>query len=194
MRHVPIVLSLSLSLIVPAASASAQPRVIDRSSPTSEEDPIPLTLAIGGGSGQILFQVVTAGIDGRLFEVRVPLACDAGALRLEIRDVDAVGMPGPTVVSAQTFDARRFPGPVTDEYRALAVRPPLALRAGDRFTIALSNAAGSCGVWQGPTGDPYAGGNGWFFAAPNTTIAPLGLGTGREDLPFETVMRPVRRP
>jgi hypothetical protein len=64
------------------------------------------------------------------------------------------------------------------------------MAAGDRFTIALSNASGSCGVWPGPVGDPYPGGNGWFFAAPNATIAPLGTGTGREDLPFETVVHP----
>ncbi len=192
MRLIPI--ALSVCLLLPAATASAQWRVIDQSSPTSDEDPIPLTHAIGGGSGQILYQVVTAGLDGRLLEVRVPVACSSGVLRLEIRDVDAAGLPGPNVVYARNFAARRFPGPVTDTYQALPVRPRLRLRAGDRFTIALSsNESGSCGVWPGPVGDPYAGGNGWFFSAPNTSIEPLGLGTGREDLPFETVMRPRRR-
>lgn len=183
-----IVVLFGSAALFPAA-LGAQPRVIDQSAPT-EAAPISFTYAIGGPSGQILYQVVTTGVTGQLREVRVPLACADGRLRVEIRDVDAGGMPGATVLRAREFDSRRFPGPVTDEFATLAVRPPLALAAGDRFTIALSNDGGSCGVWPGPMRDSYPGGNGWFLAAPNTGIERLGLGDGRDDLPFETVVHP----
>lgn len=180
------------SLFAPAVGAQAQPRVIDQSAPPADVTDAPFTWAIGGGSSQILYQMVTAGIDGRLMEVRVPLACATGTLRLEIRDVDAAGLPGGSVLRARAFPATRFPGPVTDEYRVLAVRPPLPLNAGDRFAITLSNETGACGVWPSPTGDTYPGGQGYALAAPNVVLVPLGLGTGREDLPFETVVHPRR--
>ncbi|MCC7241252.1 MAG: hypothetical protein IT180_04960 [Acidobacteria bacterium] len=185
---------LALFLTLPATAALAQFRVVDQSSPAAATDDVPFTWAIGGGSGQVLFQTVTAGIRGWLREIRVPLACADGVLRIEIRDVDpATGEPGTTVRRARNFAARRFDGPVTDEFQVLGVFPPLRMTPGDQFAFVLSNATGSCGVWPGPVGDPYAGGGGWFFAAPNTTIAPLGLGTGREDLPFETVVLRPRR-
>jgi hypothetical protein len=182
------------TVVLSAVPASAQPRVIDQSSPASPA-PIPFTWAIGGGpTGQILYQTVTAEETGHLMEVRVPLACAGGDLRVQILDVDpATGQPGTTILRERVFSGARFPGPVTDEFQALPVRPPLPVAAGDRFTISLFNLSSTCGAWPGPVGDAYPGGSGWFFSLPNTQIAPLGLGSGREDLPFETIVQRTGR-
>ena len=48
-----------------------------------------------------------------------------------------------------------------------------------------------CSLEQGPVGDPYAFGDGWFIALPNPVDVwlPISLGSGRFDLPFETFVR-----
>ena len=163
---------------------------IDQFSPAAKP-PVPSTLAIGGGTEQVVSQTVTAGRSGRLRELRVPLACTDGILVVEIRDVNAAGQPGTMVLTSKRFAASALPGPVTNDYRDLFMldaSPRLRLAAGQRFAISFANPTGSCGVWPGPEGDPYPAGQGW--ADPNDTpIVPISLGTGRDDIPFVTVLQ-----
>ena len=183
------ILQLAGGVFVLATVLTAQgpPFVVDQSAPT-DPGPIPFTHAVGGPSEQVLSQTVTAGVDGRLREVRVPMGCGSGEVVLEIRDVNAEGQPGPTLYRSLSFDAGDFPVPVTDEFRSMRITGrPVRFAPGDMFAISLSNPTGSCGVWPGPVGDPYTGGTGW--ADPNDgPMVPLSLGTGRDDLPFQTVM------
>lgn len=66
---------------------------------------------------------------------------------------------------------------------------PVHLKAGDRFAIVLS-AAGDCGVFQGPTGNPYPGGDAFYDARPNRPGIWLLLSGGRADLAFQTLVLP----
>jgi hypothetical protein len=180
-------LTAAAGVITTSAVGIAAVRMIDQSSPP-DAAPIPFTHAVGGPADQVISQTVTAGVDGRLWEVRVPIGCDSGALILEIRDL-SVDLPGPTVLYQREYRIRDFPTPVTDDFRTLRILgPPVRLSAGDTYTISLSNPTGSCGIWPGPVGDPYPAGAGW--ADPNDgPIVPISLGTGRDDIPFVTVMQ-----
>jgi hypothetical protein len=166
------------------------PRVAtDQSSPAAVA-PIPFTHAVGGASEQVVSQTVTVGVTGRLISVQVPIACAGGRLTLEIRDVNAAGQPGDTVLRNITYPVG-VPGggDVTADLRTLRISgPPLNFSAGDRFAISLSNRTGSCGVWPGPIGNPYAGGSGWADANDGPVVE-LSLGNGRDDMPFATVVR-----
>jgi hypothetical protein len=145
-------------------------------------------LAIGGESDQRLAQTVTAGIDGRLTALMLPIACESGRLVVEIRDVIG-GEPGPTVLSRGTFPATRIPnlGPT---FQMVPIRGSVNLTAGDQFAIVLDNPSGSCGIFRGPVGDSYPGGQGLFEALPNPPgWIPFSETEDRLDLPFITVVR-----
>ncbi|HSC27095.1 MAG TPA: hypothetical protein VLD67_07465, partial [Vicinamibacterales bacterium] len=130
------------------------------------------------------------GVAGRLRAVEVPIGgCAGGTILLEIRDVNADGTPGPTVLSSETFAGIDFAAPVTEAFRRLRIRGMTArFGVGDTFAISLSNIGGSCGIWRGPTGDPYSGGTGWADANDGP-IVPLSLGTDRDDMPFRTFVQ-----
>lgn len=183
-----ILLSTVLSISVFGLTAMAATLVLDQLSPTAPA-PAPFTWAVGGPVDQVLSQTVTAGVDGRLWSVRVPIGCESGELVLEIRDVDALGQPGATVRFSRSYDASDYATPVTEAYRSFRIiGRPVRLAAGDTYAIVLSNPTGSCGVWPGLEGDPYPGGNGWADANDGP-IVPVSLGTGRDDLPFHAVMQ-----
>jgi hypothetical protein len=183
----------TLLLAATAAAAStavgmAAALVVDQSAPAAPP-PIVGTWAVGGPSEQVLSQTVTAGVDGRLREVRIPIGCGSGEVLLEVRNVNPAGQPGGTVLYSRTYRLALFETIVSDAFTSLPLHgPPLRFSAGDTFAISLSNPTGSCGVWPGPIGNPYAGGTGW--ADPNDgSIVPLSLGTGQDDLPFVTIMQ-----
>ena len=147
--------------------------------------------AIGGFYQQKMAQVVTQGVTGSLTEVRFPVACGTGDLVVEIQGVEA-DRPNGVVLTSQTIPGAMlptfFPSPPT--LRALALSTPVSLSAGDRFAVVLTSA-GDCGIFQGPIGDSYAGGNAFFDSRPN----PVGLWVcicdfagDRFDLPFQTVV------
>jgi hypothetical protein len=174
----------SASIAVGVAAAL----VVDQSAPTAPL-PVGFTWAVGGLSEQVLSQSVTAGIDGRLREVRIPIGCASGEVVMEIRDVNAAGEPGGTVLYSESYRLALFDPIVTDEFTSLRVLgPPVRFTAGDRFAILLSNPTGSCGVWPGPVGDPYAGGKGWSDANDGPLVPLLGS-RGTDDLPFITIMQ-----
>ena len=173
---------LSSGVLVAQASL-----VLDQSSP-AQSPPAAFTIAVGGPVSQVVSQTVTAGVSGRLRAVEVPIGCDSGELILEIRDVDGAGQPGPTLYFNDSYDIAAFPVVVTDEFRRIRLRGmPVTFAAGERFAISLSNPTGSCGLWPGPAGDPYAGGTGWADASDGP-IVPLSL-SGTDDIPFRTFVQ-----
>jgi hypothetical protein len=160
--------------------------VVDQSAPAADP-PIPFTWAVGGG--QVLSQTVTAGVAGRLWEVRVPIGCAGGDVLLQIRDVTPAGLPGPTVLYSRTFSGEDFPEVVTSEFRSFRlIGRPVRFAAGDRLTISLANETSTCGVWPGPLGSSYAGGGGWAEGDDGSVVS-LSVGTDREDLPFMTIVQ-----
>jgi hypothetical protein len=159
--------------------------VLDQQSP-AEVPPAPVSFAVGGPREQVVSQTVTVGIAGALRAIEVPIGCTDGEVLLEIRDVDGLGQPGINVLTSESFPASDFPVAVTDSFQRLRLRGmPVRFSPGETFAISLSNSTGSCGIWPGPEGNPYAGGTGWA----DSNDGPIGpLGT-REDLPFRTFVR-----
>ena len=149
--------------------------------------------AIGGVSQQKLAQVVTAGISGVLTEVRFPVACASGNLVIEVQGVRG-GIPNGVVLTSQTIPGSSlpsfFPDPGVVSFRSLVFSTPVYFSAGSQFAIVLSSP-GSCGVFRGPIGDSYPGGNAFFDSRPN----PVGIWVcicdflgARFDLPFQTLV------
>ena len=150
-------------------------------------------LAIGGSSQQKLAQVVTAGMSGVLTEVRFPVACASGNLVIEIQGVTG-GQPNGVVLASQTIPGASLPpfspAPGGVSFRSLVFSAPASVSGGSQFAIVLSST-GECGLFQGPTGDPYPGGNAFFDSRPN----PIGVWIcncdsvgARFDFPFQTLV------
>jgi hypothetical protein len=143
------------------------------------------TLAIGGGSEQMLAQTFTVVREGTLTGVALPLGCASGTLEIEIRAL--VGEePGTDVLAAQSFPAADFVTPVT-VFKVFAL-PGTAVAAGDRLTLVLRNPSGSCGVTRGADGDLYPDGSSWFDARPNAPGWVRRSTSGEDDLAFMIMM------
>jgi hypothetical protein len=150
-------------------------------------------LALGGSSEQKLAQVVTAGMDGHLVEVRLPVICSSSSesVRFEIQAVTA-DKPNGTVITRQDIlasDLPVFSSP--PEFRGIRFSSPAQLAAGQSFAIVMSTAA-ECSVIPGPAGNPYVGGDSWFDSRPNPPgwVRDCEFGPSYPcDLPFQTVMR-----
>jgi hypothetical protein len=149
-------------------------------------------LTIGGTSEQKLAQTVTAGVTGSMVGVFLPIACATGEVIVEIRALDG-HEPGDTVLRRRRVAANDVPpiGPTGARFGSYRFLVPLSLSEGDRFAIVVQNATGSCGMFQGPVGDTYARGAGFFDARPNAPgWVPFSEFSGaRDDLPFITEMR-----
>lgn len=148
-------------------------------------------LGVGGASQQRLAQVVTQGVTGFLTEVRFPVACSSGDLVVEIQGAEA-DRPNGIVLTSQTVPGATLPTffPSPPSFRSLALSTPVLLSSGDRFAIVLSSA-GACGVFRGPTGDSYPGGNLFFDARPNAAgiwVCVCEFAGDRFDLPFQTLV------
>jgi hypothetical protein len=160
-------------------------------------------LAIGGSSEQILAQVVTPGTSGMLTEVRLPIGCDSLAtLRVEIRGL-IEGKPDGSLLAAETFAGNSppfFPRSGVVTLRSFIFSAPAAVEAGTPIAIVLS-ATGvapliGCGVFQGPIGDSYPGGNLYYDARPNPAmvwVCVCEFSGARFDLPFQIVVAPPVR-
>ena len=183
--------------LVASATPAGAPRATARSAPfdvldVDQEQAIDHsaggTEAIGGASQQKLAQVVTVRESGDLVGVRLPIACTYGMLTLEIRDL-ANGVPGANVLASASINATTLASfaPTLGAYPLLRLESPPSFGAGDQLAIALQTPY-SCSMEEGPTGDPYPGGDAFYEALPN---APgwTPLGNPRYDLPFQTIMR-----
>ena len=185
----------ALCLILGASGPAQAISMIDQQQPII--DSAVGGLAIGGTSTQKLAQVVTAGLSGYLTEVRLPVACDAGStLMVEIQEVTA-GEPNGVVLTSQAVPGTSLPPffPSPPSFRSVVLSTPVSLTAGDQFAIVL-RSAGSCGVFGGPVGDSYGGGNLYFDALPNLPgwVCVCSFAGGRFDLPFQTLVDPVCLP
>jgi hypothetical protein len=76
-------------------------------------------------------------------------------------------------------------------FRILNFSAPARVREGERFSIVL-RSDGQYVSANGPVGNPYFGGIGFFDSRPNPpgVWAPLAVGTERHDLPFQTFVSP----
>lgn len=161
-------------------------------------------LAIGHTSQQILGQTVTAGLSGDLVQVDLPVACDGiGDLIIEIRDVAAGGAPGTTVHSTTTIPGTTLPsfplGGIT--FRTLTLATTVAVTPGTTYAIVLSSngttVSDGCGIFRGPIGQSYTGGDLYFDALPNIPGWVHNCGefpSDRCDLPFRTRVEPPPAP
>jgi hypothetical protein len=148
-------------------------------------------IAIGGDSEQKLAQVVTAGISGSLAEVRFPVACSKGDLTVEVQEVGG-GMPNGVVLESFVIPGTDVPvfHPSPPVLRSLVLPTRVSFLAGERFAIVLSSS-GACGVFGGPVGDSYPGGNLYFDSRPNQAgvwVCACDFSSTSWDLPFETVV------
>jgi hypothetical protein len=181
---------VGLSLVLTCPSAEAQSPVIDQMQPVVDLT-VGVVYAIGGQSEQKLAQTVTADMGGRLRGVFLPLTCGSGQLVIEIRTLDG-DTPSDVVLTRRTFPAWSIPyiGPGIFRFFWLGLWP-LAFAPGDRFAVVLLNPTGSCVIFQGPLGDSYTGGEGFFEALPNPPgWVPFSETETHLDLPFITVIRP----
>ncbi len=146
-------------------------------------------LAVGGASEQKIAQVVTAADAGDLVAVRVAVQCTQGTLSVAIQGVTGAE-PDATVLASQSFYAAdvRTSYPTLEQYRMLRFESPATIAAGQRFAIVLG-ASGDCGVWPGPAGDSYTGGDAYYDARPSTPGVWHLLSGSAYDVPFQTIMR-----
>ena len=147
-------------------------------------------LAVGGSSEQKLAQVVTAGVSGFLTGIRLPVSCGTGQLVVEIQGVDE-DMPNGVVLTSESIPASSLRS-IGAAFRTIALSEPVFLSAGDVFAIVVSST-GACGLFQGPTGDSYTGGDAFFDSRPNAPgwICGCEFQGARFDLPFETLVTPI---
>ncbi len=175
-------------LLTTAAAAAGVVVVTDQSQPAID--------TLGGGlaidPGQNLAQSITPGATGQLTEVWLPVACQPGStLIVEIRSVTN-GAPGDAILASYSVDASVIPPWVFLDppiLRRLALPSPVPIVQGRPLAIVL-RSTGDCGVFQGPAGNPYAGGDA-FYDDLRFPSMWTGFTTGRQDLPFRTVIAPV---
>jgi hypothetical protein len=146
--------------------------------------------AVGGASQQKIAQSVTAGMNGPLAAVELPIACSSGTLIVEIVALDAAGRPTSRVLGSASVPAADLPPVTPPEFRRISFRPPIPMSAGDRFAIVLRNPTGSCALNRCPPGDPYPGGESFFDARPNPPgwISHKETGEPSDDIPFRTLI------
>jgi hypothetical protein len=134
---------------------------------------------------------VTAGISGDLAEVQLPAACDPGSnLLVQIEGVSG-GTPNSTVLASQLVAGTSLSG--GGAFNPVDFSTPASISAGSQFAIVLTST-GSCGIFQGPPGDSYPGGNLFFIALPNPPgvwVCNCDFAGASFDLPFKTLVNPV---
>jgi hypothetical protein len=128
-------------------------------------------------------QLMTACISGALPEIAMPVDCWVGSLVVEIQGVSN-GLPSGVVLASRTIPMSDlpsfYPGPVT--MRPLVLPAPLSLTSQEQVAIVL-RSTGACGVYLGPLGNPYPGGDAYRDWGTETTPAWYPFGD-RHDLPF----------
>jgi len=150
--------------------------------------------AVGGAADQRIAQVV-AGTGASIYGVRVPIMCAAGAvLTVEVQDTTLVaGVRKPNgVVRASKVLANApalLPTPpynvpqTLDLFHSIYFDGPVS--GAGYFAIVFSATGNTCGIENGPVGDPYAGGDA-FGIYTGVNWLPLSP----KDIPFEVVLTP----
>jgi hypothetical protein len=148
-----------------------------------------------GGAGQSLVQTVTAGITGSLDAVSLPVQCASGDLVVRIQGLNVSGTPNGVVLASQVVNGMSYPqfGANPPTLRQIAFTSPASFNVGDQFAIVIESQ-GSCDMFKGPVGNPYAGGQGYYDSRPPSALQPLINDGGRDDLPFQTLVTPGAGP
>jgi len=169
--------------------------------------------AIGASSNQVLAQVVTPLSSGTLTAISVPVACEEGAnLTVEIQEVtnsgtnsfgisDGIYRPNNKVISSSSVAmelVKRYPPGQGPSLREIPLRISVSVEVGKPYAIVLRNV-GQCGWFQGPIGNPYTDGQGFYWIPPDPENPNYWYGwefvghyddvTGRWDMPFATTVR-----
>jgi hypothetical protein len=178
----------AVAILLLGAASAAQAQAVDQEQPLI--DGSVGYFVLGGPNNQQLAQVFTAGRTGLLAAVEFPLSCSddsAGAITLEVRNVEAE-VPGDAVLSETTFQPGAFPpfwpNDLPEYLRRLTLSEPLPVTAGVQYALVLQSLDASCGLAQGPEGESYSGGDGWYRDNGPWGWGPLG---SRFDLPFRTL-------
>ena len=177
-------LSDGVSTIAVAISGCPRRLVIDQLQPV-------IDITVGGltiNAGQWLAQSVTVGLGGTLVGVFLPVACDTGSLVIGIRALDVNNNPGDTVLASVNVDAVNLSSISPPVFRLIETGAGLPFAQGDRFAIVLQNPTGDCGIFQGPLGESYVGGEG-FFQDPAFPGWIRFSEFETRDLPFMTLMQ-----
>ena len=177
-------IAFALALTAFLAPAGVAAPVIDQEQPVIDTS-AGVVYAIGGGSEQMLAQVVTPGLTGFLTEVRFAAAC-ATDLTVEVQGVTS-GLPDGTVHGSQTVP---FPIPFPPSqpgFRSILFSTPVPVTAGIPYALVLTAPVG-CGMSLGPLGNPYPGGDAYFDSRPNPRGVWVPLAGDRFDLPFQTLV------
>jgi hypothetical protein len=144
-------------------------------------------LVIGGVYEQKLAQVVRVPLSGVLTEVGLPVACSSGHLTIEIQGLTA-GFPNGNVLATRVVSHTELPAfyPDAPYLRPILLPAPPGVEAGMQFAIVL-RSEGECGIFQGPAGNPYPYGDGYFDSRPNPVGVWVPLGNPA-DLPFRVTI------
>jgi alpha-tubulin suppressor-like RCC1 family protein len=136
-------------------------------------------------AGQFVAQVV-AGYPGNIVGVKVPVDCMVGAqLVIQIQGVTA-GVPNGVVRAQKVVPNADQLLPSTymqlDQFNPIYFDAPVS--AANDFAVVLSSGYPDCSILQGPSGDPYPGGDAYFFNG-NTAGAWRSYGVlGTNDFAF----------
>ena len=145
-------------------------------------------MAIGDFTHQLVAQTFTAGVTGQLRQVDLPIACDSGQLIVELQGVTASGEPNGQVLSRKVVRATNLPSVNPPVLRSFVFKNAIHFQAGDRFAVVLENKRGSCGIFQGPAGNPYVPGE-TFFQDDINSFGWVGSSEfDNRDVPFQTWM------
>ncbi len=117
--------------------------------------------------------------------MRFPVSCDSGALTVEVQGIEG-DLPNGVVLASQTVSVLDL-ALSSSVFKSIVFPQPVALTAGTRYALVLTSS-GSCGILQGPTGDPYPGGNAYYDSLPNPPGVWVLSSGNRPDLPFQTLM------
>ena len=176
-------------LVLPALAIAAL--VIDQEQSMMADGIRP---AIGGVHEQRLGQTVTAGFDGSLTHVELPVVCSSGTLIVEIIRVDG-DLPGSDVRATAMVEAAALPPhPFPVPFVRIALDAPVRMAGGERFAIVMRNDTGLCTLATPVDGDTYPDGQAFFDALNDGPPRPRRWEPWRDsagtvgDFAFRTVM------
>ncbi len=145
---------------------------------------------IGGAFEQKLAQTLTAGLDGPLAALQMPVRCSSGTLIVEIVELDGE-LPGTSVLASAAVAAADLPHTDLTAFRTIDFeRPHHRQSAGDRYAIVLRNPTGECNLTSAPPGDTYLSGDSYFDARPELPgwRSPRDFPGAAFDLAFRTLV------
>lgn len=187
-------LMVVLALIPVCASYGAL--VLDQEQPSINLGSSGEGFLVGSAQEYMLAQTVTAGIDGRLARVELPVVCESGALVVEIRNlvpgespgVPGMPVPGTTILTRAEVPASEFPPSGGYVFHPIDFARTVPMSVGDTFAIVLRNDTGQCHVGMGLSVDLYARGESvWRYISvePDVWLSTGGF-TDPIDMAFKT--------